>query len=87
MQDEQVIISAKADTVAKKSYEITKARYLIGKISVTDLNIAQKNTNSSTSSYINTLRTYWTSYFEIRKLTLFDFEKGLPITIDYTELL
>ena len=87
MQDEQVIISAKADTVAKKSYEITKARYLIGKITVTDLNIAQKNTNSSTSSYINTLRTYWTSYFEIRKLTLFDFEKGLPITIDYTELL
>jgi len=87
MQDEQVIISAKADTVAKKSYEITKARYLIGKINVTDLNIAQKNTNTSTSSYINTLRTYWTSYFEIRKLTLFDFEKGLPITIDYTELL
>ena len=87
MQDEQVIISAKADTVAKKSYDITKARYLIGKISVTDLNIAQENTNNSTSKYINTLRTYWTSYFEIRKLTLFDFEKGLPITIDYTELL
>jgi outer membrane protein TolC len=87
MQDKQVIISSKADTVAKKSYEITKARYLIGKISVTDLNIAQTNTDNSTSSYINTLRTYWTSYFEIRKLTLFDFEKGLPITIDYTELL
>ena len=87
MQDEQVIIAAKADTVAKKSYEITKARYLIGKISVTDLNIAQTNTDNSTSNYINTLRTYWTSYFEMRKLTLFDFEKNVQITVDYKELL
>ncbi len=87
MQEDQVIISAKADTVAQRSYDITKARYLIGKITVTDLNIAQKNSDNSRSSYINTLRTYWTSYFEIRKLTLYNFEKSLQITVDYTELL
>ena len=32
MQQNQIQIAAKADTVAKKSYEITQDRYMIGKI-------------------------------------------------------
>jgi len=87
MQYQQVKISAKADTVAQKSYNITKARYMIGKISVTDLNIAQTETDNSKSAYINTLRTYWNYYYQIRKLTLFDFEHNMPIEVDYKELL
>ncbi len=87
MQYQQVKISAKADTVAQKSYNITKARYMIGKISVTDLNIAQTETDNSKSAYINTLRTYWNYYYLIRKLTLFDFEHNRPIGVDYKELL
>ena len=87
MQFEQVQIAAKADTVAQKGYDITKARYLIGKISITDLNIAQAESNSSKSSYINSLWNYWRSYYELRKLTLFDFEKNMLIQVDYKELL
>jgi outer membrane protein TolC len=87
MQFQQVRISAKADTVAQKSYEITKARYMIGKISVTDLNIAQSESDNSKSSYISALRTYWNYYYAIRKLTLFDFEHNRPIEVNYKELL
>ncbi len=87
MQFEQVRISAKADTVAQKSYDITKARYMIGKISVTDLNIAQREADNSKSTYINTLRTYWSYYYQIRKLTLFDFEHNRPLEVNYKELL
>ncbi|NOX46885.1 MAG: TolC family protein [Chlorobi bacterium] len=87
MQFQQVKIAAKADTVAQKSYNITKARYMIGKISVTDLNIAQTETDNSKSAYINALRTYWNFYYQIRKLTLFDFEHNRPITVNYKELL
>ncbi len=87
MQYQQVLIAAKADTVAQKGYDVTKARYLIGKISITDLNIAQTESNNSKGSYINTLSTYWRNYYELRRLTLYDFELNLPITVDYTELL
>jgi len=87
MQYDQVLIAAKADTVAAKGYEVTKARYLIGRISITDLNIAQTETDNSKSNYINALRTLWTSYFEIRQYTLFDFKNNLPIIVNHKELL
>jgi outer membrane protein TolC len=87
MQFDQVVIAAKADTVAQKGYEVTKARYLIGKISITDLNIAQTESDRSKSSYINTLRAYWQNYYNLRRLTLFDFENKRSIEVDHRELL
>lgn len=87
MQYDQVVISAKADTVARKSYDISKQRYLIGKISITDLNIARAEADNSRSSYINALWTYWSNYYEIRKLTLYDFQRNQKIDIDHTSLL
>ena len=87
MQFEQVNISARADTVAQKGYDITKARYLIGKISITDLNIAQAEADNSKSNYINTLWIYWRNYYDLRRLTLYDFEQDMPIMVDYKELL
>ena len=87
MQFEQVNISAKSDTVAQKGYDITKARYLIGKISITDLNIAQTEADNSKSNYINTLWVYWRNYYDLRRLTLYDFEQDLPIMVDYKDLL
>lgn len=87
MQFEQVQISAKADTVAQKGYEITKARYLIGRISITDLNIAQQESDNSKSNFINALYTYWRNYYELRKMTLFDWERNEPIMVNYRDLL
>ena len=37
LQANQVAIAAKSDTVAMKMYEVTKQRFLIGKISVLNL--------------------------------------------------
>ncbi len=87
MQFDQVNISARADTVAQKGYDITKARYLIGRISITDLNIAQAEADNSKGNYIQTLWTYWRSYYDLRRLTLYDFERDMPIMVDYRELL
>lgn len=87
MQYDQVIIAAKSDTVGQKRYDITKARYMIGKISITDLNIAQTEADNSKKSYFNTLWRYWRYYYDIRRTTLYDFEKDMPIMVDYKDLL
>lgn len=80
MQGNQVRIAAKADTVARKNYEVTKGRYLIGKLtSILDLNNAQIQTDNSEMSYYQALQTFWRSYFELRKLTLFDFRNKHPL--------
>lgn len=86
MQPTQYAIAAKSDTVAQKRYEVTKQRYMIGKIGITDLNIAQNEKDNAQQGYIAALATYWRSYFELRKLTLFDFEKGKPITFNFDDI-
>jgi len=87
MQQNQLYIAAKSDTVAQKSYEITKNRYFLGKISVTDLNIAQKSNDQARLNYLSSLQTYWESYFQLRKNTLFDFKKNTQIDVNFEELL
>ena len=87
MQYDQVIIAAKSDTVGQKRYDITKARYMIGKISITDLNIAQTEADNSKKSYFNTLWRYWRYYYDLRKTSLYDFERNMPIMVNYKDLL
>jgi outer membrane protein TolC len=87
MQKNQLTIAAKADTVAKKSYEVTKGRYLIGKInSILDLNNAQIETDNAEKSYYYALQTFWRSYYEIRKMTLFDFRNSNALRVDYKSI-
>ena len=58
---------------ARKRYEITFQRYLIGKIDVTELNIALTAQEGARRSYLQSLREYWMALYEIRGLTLYDF--------------
>ncbi len=72
-------IGLKSDEIAQKRYDITQARYLIGKISITDLTIALNEKDQAKRAYIEALRVFWRGYYELRQLTLYDFENNLPI--------
>lgn len=69
----QIEISKKSDDVAQERYLVAQNRYLIGKIDITNLNIALTEKDAARRSYIAALRSFWTSYFELRRLTLYDF--------------
>lgn len=71
----QVELSQKADTIATRRFDVAKNRYIIGKIDLTQLFIAQNEKDNAFRAFIQTLKNYWLSYFELRKLTLYDFEK------------
>lgn len=75
-------ISEKAKEIAIKSYEITKNRYLLGKIEITDLNISLQEKDRAIVTYLNTLERFWKDYYILRKLTLFDFMNDKKITTD-----
>jgi outer membrane protein TolC len=76
MQQNQLEIAAKADTVAKKSYRITQDRYMIGKISdFQELYTAQTEADNSENAFFTALQSYWQQYFNMRKSTLYDFQK------------
>jgi outer membrane protein TolC len=79
---EQLVIAEKSDIIAQKRYDVAKNRYLIGKVTVTDLQIAQTEKDSARVSYVRALQEFWSSYYQIRQLTLYDFEKDVPINYE-----
>ncbi len=83
LQANQVINTAKADTIAQLGYDVTQQRFLIGKIDVTKLNLARNDQEQARRAYIRALRSYWNYYFTIRRLTLYDFEKGITLSEDF----
>jgi outer membrane protein len=86
LQDDQVKIAAKSDTVAAKMYEVTKQRFLIGRIDVLELNNADTKKDQNKRSYIQALNNYWSYFYNIRALTLYDFINRKPIETDYERL-
>ncbi len=69
----QLEITKKSDEVALKRYNVAQNRYLIGKIDITNLNIALTEKDAAKRSYITALQSFWTAYYEMRRLTLYDF--------------
>ncbi|MFO8129966.1 MAG: TolC family protein [Bacteroidales bacterium] len=87
MQQNQLYIAAKSDTVAQKRYDVTKKRYMIGKVNdVLELNNAQIDNDNAKKDYFRALKGYWTNYYEIRKLTLYDFENDKVIDFSIDEI-
>jgi outer membrane protein TolC len=69
----QIEITKKADEVAGERYNVAQNRYLIGKIDITNLNIALTEKDDAKRSYIQALKSFWTAYYQLRRLTLYDF--------------
>jgi outer membrane protein TolC len=76
---EQVAVAAKSDTIARRRFEVAKDRYVIGKIDIPILFIAQSEKDNARRANVQTLWDYWATYFRVRRLTLFDFEKGISL--------
>jgi outer membrane protein TolC len=87
LQDDQVRIAAKSDTVAAKMYEVTKQRFLIGKIDVLELNTADTKKDQNKRSYVQALNNYWTYFYNMRSLALYDFLNRKPLETDYDKLI
>ena len=69
----QIEITKKSDEVAQHRYNVAQNRYLIGKIDITNLNIALNEKDTAKRGYIDALKSFWTAYYDLRRLTLFDF--------------
>jgi outer membrane protein TolC len=75
-----VAISAKADTVAAKQFEVARNRYIVSKISNTDLYTAQDQKDQAVLAKVQALRAYWTAYYHLRRVTLYDFALNAELT-------
>jgi outer membrane protein len=72
-------LSAKGDTVAAKRFEVALNRYVIGRITIDNLYVAQTEKDQALNTFVQALRGYWQAYYRLRRLTLYDFAAGQPI--------
>jgi outer membrane protein TolC len=72
-------LSTKADPVAQMRFEVAKNRYIVGKIGIDNLYLAQNERDGALRAYIDALRGYWASYYRLRRLTLYDFAENRTI--------
>ena len=86
LQHDQLAIAAKTDTIAQKRYEVTKQRFLIGKIDVLDLNVADSDKDVAKRNHLTVLRNFWSDFYAVRRLTLFDFLKNQGLEADFDDL-
>jgi len=73
MLRQQLSARIKSDEIAQKAYNISKQLFLIGKISITDLNQALASKDNAKQNYIASLRDFWLAYYQLREKTLYDF--------------
>lgn len=79
LQREQVALALRAYEVSLKRLEMTRNRYYIGKIGITDLNIAINEKEGARTNYMAALQELWLAHYDLRRSTLFDFERGVSL--------
>ncbi|MFA7584307.1 MAG: TolC family protein [Proteiniphilum sp.] len=73
---QQLIRSAEeAMELARLAYEQTRERFIIGKADINSLTLSTSRRQEAQRNYVSALKNYWQSYFKIRKITLYDFER------------
>jgi outer membrane protein len=86
LQNDQVRIAAKSDEVAARRYEVTKQRFLIGRIDVLELNDADTRKDQNRRAYVQAIQNYWSYYYNMRALTLYDFQNQKELDADFDRL-
>ena len=82
MLREQLGARIKSDEIAQRAYNISKQLFLIGKISITDLNQSLASKDNAKQNYIGSLRDFWLAYYQLREKTLYDFHHNQLLVRD-----
>ncbi len=85
-QAEQLRIAKEADIIARQRYKTSVESFMVGKINTLDLNDAQLSKDNARAKYVSEMHLYWYYFYQLRSLTLFDFEKGKNLEAEFEEL-
>lgn len=86
-QAEQCKISRRALEIAEETYRMAYKRYENGTIGVTDLNISNSELENARSKYLSQLSSYWLYYYDIQRVTLYDYINDREIDCDFDKIL
>ena len=80
LQSQRVHIAARTDETAQRRADVARRLYILGKSTVLDLNASISEKDAARRNYITALYNYWSLYYTLRSITLYDFEVDAPLT-------
>lgn len=87
VQQSMIASAEEAKVLANLAYESTKQRFVIGKADINSMTLSLNRLNIAQKNYITALKSYWLSYYKLRKLSLFDFEKKETISFHFDKFM
>jgi len=79
LQRHKVKVAARTDSTAQRRNNVAYKLYLLGKSTVLDLNASITEKNKAKQNYLSSLYIYWSLYYTLRSITLFDFVDRCPL--------
>ncbi|NMH89377.1 TolC family protein [Flavivirga algicola] len=87
LQKELVFGALKTREISKESYNLTEKRFLSGRVDYLNLTSSRKAWQLANENYIRTLQDYWTLYYKVQQLTLYNFIDGTHLVQDFETIL
>ena len=81
-QQQQLDIATRASDIAARRYRTNVDTYLVGMLSPLELNDSRQSKDSSRRDYLNQLYKFWSYWYQLRSLTLYDYAGGCDINAD-----
>lgn len=85
-QRQQLRIAEEADTIAQRRYHTNVETFKIGSISTLELSDAQTAKDEARQNWLAQLFNYWYYYYQLRSITLWDFERNQNINVDFDKI-
>ena len=87
LQSTQVQAALQAKNIADESYQITQKRFASGNVDLLRLLNARSSWQRSQEEYIQSLQAYWSYYYELQSITLYNFIEDTTLSEDFEKLL
>ena len=72
-------IAERSYQLAQEQYKLTVQEFALGRTSAYELIASQQEQSTALQNYYNSVRTVYESYFKLREMTLYDFEKEIEL--------
>ena len=87
LQAQRVHIAARTDTTAQRRADVARRPHLPGHPTIPYLTPSTTEKDSARRNYVTALYDYWSLYYTLRSLTLYDFRQNQPLEEDLERLI
>jgi outer membrane protein TolC len=83
VQQDMIRSAEEAMELANIAYNTAKERFIIGNVDINYLSLSLNRQKDARKNYVTSMKSYWMSFYKIRRLTLYDFDKQQTLRVEY----